>query len=115
MVVSAEEEEQVLEGDSGRAARADETETGLPQWLDELLKPGVSQGVFSTLKACLVGLVLTLCVMLALLEDPTLRMHISIFLGMSVILLLLVIWFVGELQKAMAEEKAQEALSKKAE
>ena len=101
--------------DSAFPKKADETETGLPKWLDELLKPGVSQGVFSTLKACLVGLVLTLCVMLALLEDPTLRMHISIFLGMSVILLLLVIWFVGELQKAMAEEKAQEALSKKAE
>ena len=34
---------------------------------------------------------------------------------MSVILLLLVVWFVGELAKAMAEDKAQEALSKKAD
>ena len=43
---------------------------GLPGWLDELLKPGVSSTVFTILKACLVGLVLTLCTMLAVLEDP---------------------------------------------
>ena len=47
-----------------------DTESGLPKWLDELLKPGVSSGVFTTLKATLVGLVLTLCVLLVFLEDP---------------------------------------------
>ena len=57
-----------------------------------------------TLKLSLVGLVLVLCFMLTVLEDPTLRMHVSIFLGMSVLLLILVIWFVGELQAAMIDQ-----------
>ena len=52
------------------AAAEAETDSGLPTWLDELLKPGVSNGVFMTLKLCLVGLVLVLCIMLAVLEDP---------------------------------------------
>ena len=37
--------------------------------LDELLQPGVSNGIFTTLKAALVGLVLVLCMLLAFLED----------------------------------------------
>lgn len=49
---------------------AETTDTALPQWLDDLLKPGVSAGIFTTLKASLVGLVLVLCVLLSMLEDP---------------------------------------------
>ena len=41
--------------------------------------------------------------MLATLDDPTIRMHVSIFLGMSLVLLVLVIWFVGELAQAQAD------------
>ena len=44
----------------------------------------------------------------------TVRMHVSIFLAMSVLLLVLVVWFIGELQKAMAEQKAEEAEQKSA-
>ena len=39
-------------------------------------------------------------------------MHVSIFLGMTFILLVLVLWFIGELQRAMAEEKLQESKKK---
>ena len=94
--------------DTVATAAAEDEDSGLPKWLDELLKPGVSQGVFTTLKVCLVGLVLTLCMMLAVLEDATIRMHVSIFLIMSLVLLALVIWFFGELAQAMAEQKAAE-------
>ena len=94
-----------LRGGMSDVVEAEES-TGLPKWLDELLKPGVSSGVFLTLKLCLVGLVLVLALMLCVLTDSTVRLHVSIFLGMSVMLLFLVIWFVGELQKAMADEKA---------
>uniref|UniRef100_A0A7S2GJG6 H(+)-exporting diphosphatase n=1 Tax=Haptolina brevifila TaxID=156173 RepID=A0A7S2GJG6_9EUKA len=90
-----------------------ESETGLPTWLDDLLKPGVSNGVIMTLKLSLVGLVIVLSIMLFFLNDPTVRMHVSIFLGMSVVLLMLVIWFIGELQKAMIEQKALEAEDQK--
>lgn len=79
---------------------------GLPAWLEDMLKPGVGSAVFLTLKLSLVGLVLTLCGLLTYLTDPTIRMHVSIFLGMTVVLLLLVIWFVGELASATAAEHA---------
>ena len=49
---------------------AQETETGLPKWLDDMLQPGVSNGVFLTLKLCLVSLVIVLCIMLYVIQDP---------------------------------------------
>ena len=52
------------------AVEAAEENTGLPKWLDDLLKPGVSNAVFVTLKSCLVGLVLVLAFMLSVLQDP---------------------------------------------
>ena len=62
--------------DVDASAPPEAADVGLPKWLEELLKPGVSQGVFTMLKACLVGLVLMLCVMLAVLEEATIRMLI---------------------------------------
>ena len=53
---------------SAVAAPAEEA-SGLPSWLDDMLKPGVSSGVFTTLKLSLVGLVLTLCMMIYMIED----------------------------------------------
>jgi len=100
---------------SATITAAPEEDSGLPQWLDDLLKPGVSNAVFTTLKLSLVGLVLVLCMMLSILEDPTIRMHVSIFLGMSVILLVLIIWFVGELAQATSTEKAEAAAEAKDE
>jgi FtsH-binding integral membrane protein len=83
---------------------AEEEGSGLPKWLDDMLKPGVSQGIFTTLKASLVGLVLVLSCLLYVITDDHIRLHVSIFLGMSVVLLVLVIWFVGELQKEQAAQ-----------
>ena len=40
-------------------------------------------------------------------------MHLSIFLGMTVVLLLLVIWFIGELQSATAAQAAEKAVEEK--
>ena len=80
---------------------------GLPGWLEDMLKPGVGSGVFTTLKASLIGLVLTLVILLMYIEDSTIRIHLSVFLGMSVLLLGLVIWFVGELQKETALQEAE--------
>jgi Na+-transporting methylmalonyl-CoA/oxaloacetate decarboxylase gamma subunit len=74
-----------------------------------MLKPGVSSGVFTTLKLALVGLVCTLAFMLYAIEDARVRMHLSIFLGMACILLVLVIWFVGELAKSKAEAAADKS------
>ena len=42
---------------------------GLPGWLDELLKPGVSPGVFTTLKLSLVSLIIVLSGMLCIIQD----------------------------------------------
>ena len=108
-----------------------EDDLGLPGWLNDLLKPGVGQGVFTTLKVSLLCLVLTLCMLLMYISDEvharpacasffvararrpdgtrgacvqTARLHLSIFLGMAILLLILVVWFIGELQKAEAEE-----------
>jgi hypothetical protein len=99
--------------DAVSATTATETETGLPAWLDDLLKPGVGKGGFMTLKACLVGLVLVLIMLLMTLQDEvsfhtrrtacsqyspqrvpsqTVRMHVGIFLTMTVVLLCLVMW-----------------------
>ena len=38
-------------------------------WLNDLLKPGVGQGVFTTLKVSLLCLVLTLCMLLMYISD----------------------------------------------
>eukprot|EP00962_Isochrysis_galbana_P048836 scaffold20478_cov149-Isochrysis_galbana.AAC.1 len=46
------------------------SELGLPSWLDSMLQPGVGNGVFITLKASLVGLILTLLTMCYYIEDP---------------------------------------------
>ena len=51
-------------------AQSGESELGLPKWLDDMLKPGVSSGVFLTLKLSLIGLVLTLCLLLSFMQDP---------------------------------------------
>lgn len=118
-----------------------EEPSGLPTWLDEMLKPGVGKGVFNTLKLSLVGLVLVLCGLLVLLEDAVraselltlsqtscalctdrsrawrpqyIRMHVGIFLGMSIVLLVLIIWFIGMLaeievdkEKAVTDKKTE--------
>ena len=41
----------------------------LPNWLDDMLKPGVGSGVFFTLKAALVSLIFILLFMLYAVED----------------------------------------------
>ena len=46
-----------------------EDDLGLPGWINDLLKPGVGQGVFVTLKVSLVLLVLTLGSLLIYIED----------------------------------------------
>ena len=45
----------------------------------------------------------------------TARLHVSIFLGMSVVLLVLVVWFIRELQAAEQKEKAEKNGAKKKE
>ena len=42
----------------------------------------------------------------------TARLHLSIFLGMSVVLLVLVVWFIGELQAAEIKEKKEKKKDK---
>mmetsp|Transcript_6144 Transcript_6144/g.14178 ORF Transcript_6144/g.14178 Transcript_6144/m.14178 type:complete len:114 (-) Transcript_6144:494-835(-) len=88
---------------------------GLPQWLEQLMAPGVGQGVFTTLKLSLICLVGCLLGMLYFVNDPDLRLHLYIFLGMACVLLVLVLWFVGELQSAQAEKMAREAKEAKKE
>jgi len=89
------------------AVAATPDDSGLPGWLDELLKPGVSPGVFTTLKLSLVSLIIVLSGMLCIIQDSTIRLHVSIFLFMSIVLLVLVVWFISELAKAEALEKVE--------
>ena len=96
----------------GETASEQSDDLGLPGWLNDLLKPGVGQGIFMTLKLSLFGLVLTLSVLLCYITDETARLHLSIFLGMSIILLCLVIWFVAELRKAEKEKALEDAKTK---
>ena len=84
-------------------------ELGLPSWLEDMLKPGVSSGIFMTLKLSLVFLVLTLVGLLCVMTDETIRMHVSIFLFMSIVLLVLVIWFIGELAAETAKKQQTDA------
>ena len=84
-------------------------ELGLPSWLEDMLKPGVSSGIFMTLKLSLVFLVLTLVGLLCVMTDQTIRMHVSIFLFMSIVLLGLVIWFIGELAAETAKKQETDA------
>ena len=58
----------------------EEDDLGLPGWLNDLLKPGVGQGVFMTLKVSLVLLVLTLCALLIYIEDEVRRRVPKFFL-----------------------------------
>ena len=51
------------------AVAAKPDDSGLPGWLDELLKPGVSPGVFTTLKLSLVSLIIVLSGMLCIIQD----------------------------------------------
>ena len=51
------------------AVAATPDDSGLPGWLDELLKPGVSPGVFTTLKLSLVSLIIVLSSMLCIIQD----------------------------------------------
>ena len=46
------------------------------------------------------------------LRAQTARLHLSIFLGMSVVLLVLVVWFIGELQAAEIKEKKEKKKDK---
>lgn len=41
--------------------------------------------------------------------SQTARLHLGIFLSMATILLVLVLWFIGELQKAQREQAEDEA------
>uniref|UniRef100_A0A7S4C122 Uncharacterized protein n=1 Tax=Chrysotila carterae TaxID=13221 RepID=A0A7S4C122_CHRCT len=82
---------------------------GLPSWLEELMAPGVGQGVFVTLKLSLVALIVCLLGLLYVIKDPEIRIHLYVFLAMSAVLMVLVIWFVGELQTAKAAKKGAKA------
>ena len=64
----------------------------LPTWLDEMLKPGVGPGVFKTLKISLLLLIGILCFMLYYIQDEQVIFHLRIYLGMTIILTLLVVW-----------------------
>lgn len=81
------------------AAPASEPEAVLPNWLEEMMEPGVGAGVFLTLKLALIGLVATLCLMLSFTEDLTIRFHLKVFLGLASVLAVIVIWFISELKK----------------
>lgn len=128
-----------------------EDDLGLPGWINDLLKPGVGQGVFVTLKVSLVLLVLTLGSLLIYIEDAvtestlhtsthahrrcvhtlctavlvasltrasfgwpqTARLHMKIFLCMACVLLMLVVWFIGELaRETKLQEMEKEAIKK---
>ena len=80
-------------------APAAEPEAVLPNWLEEMMEPGVGAGVFLTLKLALIGLVATLCLMLSFAEDLTIRFHLKVFLGLASVLTVIVIWFISELKK----------------
>ena len=54
-----------------------EDSLGLPQWLEDMLKPGVSTGIFNTLKLSLVGLVCTLAILLCYIQDEVCRAAID--------------------------------------
>ena len=82
---------------------------GLPGWINELLKPGVGQGVFTTLKISLVLLILTLGSLLMYIEDETALLHMKIFMGMAFLLLILVVWFIGELARETKERETERA------
>ena len=81
------------------AAPASEPEAVLPNWLEEMMEPGVGAGVFLTLKLALIGLVATLCLMLSFTEDLTIRFHLKVFLGLASVLTVIVLWFISELKK----------------
>ena len=81
------------------AAPASEPEVVLPNWLEDMMEPGVGSGVFLTLKLALIGLVTTLCLMLSFTEDLTIRFHLKVFLGLASVLTVIVIWFISELKK----------------
>merc|ERR1719198_989529 len=85
----------------------------LPSWLDNLLKPGVGPGVFITLKLSLVGLVIVLCCMVAYIDIPEVNIHLKIFLGMSIFLLIIVVWFINELNASNAAAAAEAKEGKK--
>jgi len=63
--------------------------------------------VFMTLRLSIVALIMCLLVMLYAIEDEGLRFHLKIFLAMAVVLLVLIIWFIGELRAAQAEQAAK--------
>uniref|UniRef100_A0A6V4V666 Transmembrane protein n=1 Tax=Prymnesium polylepis TaxID=72548 RepID=A0A6V4V666_9EUKA len=79
----------------------------LPTWLDEMLKPGVGPGVFKTLKLSLLSLIVILCFMLYNIEDEQIQFHLRIYLGMTLILTALVVWFINELNKSKLEEERE--------
>ena len=83
----------------GDVAAPAEAEVVLPNWLEDMMEPGVGSGVFLTLKLALIGLVTTLCLMLSFTEDLTIRFHLKVFLGLASVLTVIVIWFIGELKK----------------
>ena len=89
-----------------------EGEVVLPNWLEDMMQPGVGSGVFLTLKLALIGLVTTLCLMLSFTEDLTIRFHLKVFLGLASFLTVLVIWFIGELQKTGDADGQRNALQK---
>ncbi|KAL1495110.1 hypothetical protein AB1Y20_016978 [Prymnesium parvum] len=72
----------------------------LPAWLDSMLQPGVGPGVFRTLKVSLILLMLVICVMLYYIEDPSILFHLRIYLTMTLLLTLLVVWFIREIQQS---------------
>jgi hypothetical protein len=126
--------------DSPAPPAEDDNDLGLPGWLDDMLKPGVGQGVFTTLKLSLVGLVGTLVFLLfwitdearrqrrsgacfsarlssltdgALHRSQTARFHISVFLAMSIILLVLVVWFINEVGATQRRCSLRPALTRR--
>merc|ERR1712087_327024 len=78
---------------------------GLPTWMEELFEPGVGPKVFLTLKGSLFGLIFILGIMIYYITEPSIRIHLYVFFGMSCVLLLLILWFVSEMQSAQASRK----------
>ncbi|KAG8460588.1 hypothetical protein KFE25_011363 [Diacronema lutheri] len=76
-------------------------------WMVGLLEPGTRPGVFTFFKAVVIALVGCVAFMLFGLDMPSdVQFHLKIFLALSVALMILTIWFFGELQIAMAAAPA---------
>merc|ERR1712087_475515 len=112
MATTSHPDEQVVKptADDDQVAKPGDNDSpvagmGLPTWMEELFEPGVGPKVFMTLKGSLFGLNFILGAMIYYITEPSIRIHLYVFFGMSCVLLLLVLWFVSEMQSAQASRK----------